>query len=59
MVLETIVEEAKTEEKTGEDGNKEIVEVSPAREQLKIQKRPQPINDTNPLWRKHPNEVSK
>lgn len=59
VVLETIVEEAKTEEKTGEDGNKEIVEVSPAREQLKIQKRPQPINDTNPLWRKHPNEVSK
>ncbi|WP_308682455.1 molecular chaperone HtpG [Stomatobaculum longum] len=59
VVLETIVEEAKTEEKTGEDGNKEIVEVSPAREQLKIQKRPRPINDTNPLWRKHPNEVSK
>lgn len=59
VVLETIVEEAKTEEKTGEDGNKEIVEVSPARERLKIQKRPQPINDTNPLWRKHPNEVSK
>jgi molecular chaperone, HSP90 family len=59
VVLETIVEEAKTEEKTGEDGNKEIVEVSPAREQLKIQKRPQPINDTNPLWRKHLNEVSK
>lgn len=59
VVLETIVEEAKTEEKTGEDGNKEIVEVSPAREQLKIQKRPQPINDTDPLWRKHPNEVGK
>lgn len=58
-VLETIHEEAKLEEKTKEDGSKEMVEVAPARERLKIKKRPQPINDTNPLWRKHPNEVSK
>ena len=59
VVLETVREEAEVEEKTKEDGSKELVELSPARERLKIQKRPQPINDTEPLWKKHPNEVSK
>ncbi len=57
-VIETIVEEAKTEEKENENGEKEIVEVSPATEKLKILKRPEPINDTAPLWTKHPNECS-
>ena len=59
VVLETVREEAEVEEKTNEDGSKELVELSPARERLKIQKRLQPVNDTDPLWRKHPNEVSK
>ena len=45
-VIETIVEEAKTEEKENENGEKEIVEVSPRTEKLKILKRPVPINDT-------------
>ena len=54
-VIETIVEEAKTEEKENEDGTKETVEVSPAREKYKILRRPEPINDTHPLWNKHPN----
>lgn len=57
-VVETIVEEAKYEEKEKEDGTKEQVEVSPRREKAKIVKRPVPINDTNPLWNKHPNECS-
>lgn len=57
-VIETIVEEAKTEEKEKEDGTKETVEVSPATEKYKILKRPQTINDTNPLWNKHPNECT-
>ncbi len=57
-VVETIVEEAKTEEKENENGEKEIVEVSPATEKLKIVKRPVPINDTTPLWTKHPNECT-
>ena len=57
-VIETIVEEAKTEEKENENGEKEIVEVSPATEKLKILKRPVPLNDTTPLWTKHPNECS-
>ena len=57
-VIETIIEEAKTEEKENENGEKEIVEVSPRTEKLKILKRPVPINDPHPLWTKHPNECS-
>ena len=57
-VIETIVEEAKTEEKENENGEKEIVEVSPRTEKLKILKRPVPINDPHPLWTKHPNECT-
>lgn len=55
-IIETIVEEAKTEEKENENGEKEVVEVAPAKEKYKIKKRPVPINDVNPLWNKHPNE---
>ncbi len=57
-VIETIIEDAKTEEKENENGEKEIVEVSPRTEKLKILKRPVPINDPHPLWTKHPNECS-
>ncbi len=57
-VVETIVEEAKTEEKENENGEKEVVEVSPAKEKLKIVKRPVPINDVHPLWTKHPNDCT-
>lgn len=57
-IVETIIEEAKTEEKEQEDGTKEVVEISPAKEKYKINKRPVALNDTNPLWNKHPNEVS-
>lgn len=57
-IVETIVEEAKTEEQENEDGEKEIVEVSPATEKYKIAKRPVVLNDVNPLWNKHPNECT-
>ncbi len=57
-VIETIVEEAKTEEKENENGEKEIVEISPATEKLKIVKRPVPLNDTAPLWAKNPNDCT-
>ncbi|MDE6904902.1 MAG: molecular chaperone HtpG [Lachnospiraceae bacterium] len=57
-VVETIIEEAKTEEKENENGEKEIVEVSPRTEKLKIVKRPVPLNDTNPLWAKTPNDCT-
>lgn len=57
-LIETIIEEAKTEEKENEDGTKEVVEVSPRTEKYKIAKRPVALNDINPLWNKHPNECS-
>ena len=56
VVIEEIHEEAKTEEKENENGEKEIVEVSPAKDKLKIVKRPVPLNDTMPLWTKNPSE---
>lgn len=57
-VIEEIHEEAKTEEKENENGEKEIVEISPAKDKLKIVKRPVPLNDITPLWTKNPNECS-
>ena len=57
-IVETIVEEAKTEEKENEDGTKETVEVSPAKEKYKILKRQVSLSDVNPLWNKHPNECT-
>ena len=59
VVVERIHEEAKMEEKENENGEKEMVEVSPAKDKVKINKRPVPLNDTAPLWTKHPNECSK
>ena len=59
-VVETVIEPARTEEKEKEkeDGTKEVVEIEPSREKYKINKRPVALNDTNPLWNKHPNECS-
>ena len=59
VVVERIHEEAKMEEKENENGEKEMVEVSPARDKVKINKRPVALNDTKPLWTKHPNECTK
>ncbi len=58
VVVEHIHEEAKMEEKENENGEKEMVEVEPAKEKVKINKRPVPLNDIHPLWSKHPNECS-
>ena len=58
VILETIVEPAKTKEIEDEDGNKKEVETAPATERLKIVKRPVSLSDTKPLWIKHPNECS-
>ncbi|MCI9003702.1 MAG: molecular chaperone HtpG [Lachnospiraceae bacterium] len=57
-VVETIIEEPKFEEKEKEDGTKEQVEVSPRQEKAKIVKRPVALNDTTPLWGKHPNDCT-
>ena len=58
VIVERIHEEPKTEEKENENGEKEIVEVSPAKDKVKINKRPVSLSDTHPLWTKHPNECS-
>ena len=58
VVVEHIHEEAKTEEKENENGEKEIVEVSPAQDKVKINKRPVSLSDTHPLWTKHPNDCT-
>lgn len=58
VVVERFTEEAKTEEKENEKGEKEVVEISPAKEKAKINKRPVSISTPTPLWTKHPNECS-
>ncbi len=58
VVVERTVEEAKTEERENENGEKETVEISPRRELAKIHKRPVPLNDIHPLWTKHPNDCT-
>ena len=58
VVVEEIHEPAKTEEKENENGEKEIVEISPAKDKLKIEKRPVSLNDTNPLWAKNPKDCT-
>ena len=58
VVVEHIHEDAKTEEKENENGEKEIVEVSPAKDTVKINKRPVSLSDIHPLWTKHPNECT-
>lgn len=58
VVVEKFTEEAQTEEKENENGEKEVVEITPARERAKINKRPVSVSDTMPLWMKHPNDCT-
>ncbi len=57
-IVETIVVPAITDEKENENGEKETVVVEPEREKYKILQRPQPMNDTQPLWGKNPSECT-
>ena len=59
VIVERIHEEAKMEEKENENGEKEMVEVSPAVDKVKINKSPVSLSDTTPLWTKHPNDCTK
>ena len=58
VVVEHIHEDAKTEERENDKGEKETVEISPARDRVKINKRPVSLSDTHPLWMKHPNDCT-
>ena len=53
VVVETLEEEKEVPGKDGAEPTKEKVT------KLKIKKRPVPLNDTHPLWMKHPNECTK
>ncbi len=52
-IIETIVPEKKEDGKDSADSNKE------EKIQLKIKKRPELLNETTPLWTKHPNDCTK
>ncbi|MEE8886456.1 MAG: molecular chaperone HtpG [Eubacteriales bacterium] len=57
-VIEHIHTDAKYEEKKNDDGTTEKVETSPAKDEVKIEKRPVPVNDIHPLWTKQPSECT-
>ena len=61
VVLEVI--EPKKEEKKAEDaesaGEEAAGEKEPEPNKLKIRKRPELLNETHPLWTKHPNECTR
>ena len=52
-VVEEFEDEVKTPAKDGEPEKKEKIK------KLRIRKRPELMNDTHPLWTKHPNECTK
>ncbi len=58
IVVEHVHVDAKMEEQEDENGEKKMVEVEPAKEQVKIVKRPVPINDIHPLWEKNPSDCT-
>ena len=53
VVVETLKEEKEIPGEDGKEPTKENVE------KLKIKKRPVPLNETHPLWTKHPNDCTK
>ena len=55
VVIETVEEEKKVPKEDGAEGEEETIKV----QKLKIRKRPELLNETTPLWVKHPNECSK
>lgn len=52
---DVVIEEIHEDAKLDNDGK----EITPAKDKVKIVKRPVALNDTNPLWCKHPNDVTK
>ena len=55
-----VLEEIEPEKKEAAEGeNAEAVEGTEEPKKLKIRKRPELINETQPLWSKHPNECTK
>lgn len=57
-VIENIHTDAKYEDQKQDDGTTKHVEVSPAKDEVKIVKREVPLNDIHPLWTKTPSECT-
>ena len=56
--MDHVHHDAVTREEDDGEGGKKTVEVTPARDMVKINRRPVPLNDTKPLWGKHPNDCT-
>ena len=56
---DVVLEVIEPEKKDGENGDAKDTEEAAESKKLKIQKRPELINETTPLWTKHPNECTR
>ncbi|MCR4937273.1 MAG: molecular chaperone HtpG [Lachnospiraceae bacterium] len=54
---DTVLEEIPGEYPKDKDGNEDTTKEK-SEDKLKIKKRPAPLNDTTPLWAKHPNDCT-
>ena len=59
VVLEEIEPEKKETKKAEEGGEESAEEKEPEPKKLKIRKRPELLNETTPLWTKHPNDCTR
>ena len=56
---DVVLEVIEPEKKEGAEAEKESADKEPEPRKLKIKKRPELINETTPLWTKHPNDCTK
>ena len=56
---DVVLEVIEPEKKEGAEAEKESADKEPEPRKLKIRKRPELINETTPLWTKHPNDCTK
>ncbi len=56
---DVVLEVIEPEKKEGAEAEKESADKEPEPRKLKIKKRPELVNETTPLWTKHPNDCTK